>query len=219
MARQSATQHLGILEAAGLVTSVRDGRRKLLYLNPVPLNDIQERWIQRFEVPRLRALSAVRRRAEDQMGDKPQFVYVTYIESTPARVWEALTDAELSGRYWGHANVSDWEAGSRWEHVRTDGSRVADVVGVVEVSDPPRRPGTTGSAPHAPPGRPPARGTVDPQPHRDILRPTRPHEGPAEEAEREAAAGGWAAVLSTLKSFIETGHPLPQAPWEMAAGR
>jgi len=219
MARQSATQHLGILEAAGLVTSVRDGRRKLLYLNPVPLNDIQERWIQRFEVPRLRALSAVRRRAEDQMGDKPQFVYVTYIESTPARVWEALTDAELSGRYWGHANVSDWEAGSRWEHVRTDGSGVADVVGVVEVSDPPRRLVTTWSAPDAPAGGQPSRVTFDLEPYGDIVRLTVTHEDLADEAEREAAAGGWAAVLSNLKSFIETGHPLPQAPWEMAAGR
>ena len=65
------------------------------------------------------------------MTDKPTFVYVTYIESTPERVWQALTDADLTAEYWGHSNVSDWQAGSAWEHRRTDGSGIADVVGTV----------------------------------------------------------------------------------------
>ena len=60
MARQSATQHLGVLEAANLVTTIRRGREKLHYLNPVPLWDIQERWIEKFERPRLRALTVPR---------------------------------------------------------------------------------------------------------------------------------------------------------------
>ena len=64
MARQSATQHLAILEDANLVTTVRRGREKLHYLNPVPLQEIQERWIDKFERPRLRTLSDVKRRAE-----------------------------------------------------------------------------------------------------------------------------------------------------------
>jgi uncharacterized protein YndB with AHSA1/START domain len=46
-------------------------------------------------------------------------------------VWHALTDADLTAAYWGHANVSDWREGSRWEHRRTDGSGVADVVAAV----------------------------------------------------------------------------------------
>jgi DNA-binding transcriptional ArsR family regulator len=72
MARQSATQHLGVLEAANLVTTVRRGREKLHYLNPVPLWDIQERWIEKFESPRLRALSTMKRRAEeDTMDSRP----------------------------------------------------------------------------------------------------------------------------------------------------
>src|SRR5436190_1580993 len=86
--------------------------------------------------PTRRALSAVKRRAEEAMNDKPAFVYVTYIESTPHEVWQALTDAEVSGRYWGHHNVSDWEVGSRWEHQRLDGSGIADVVGTVVESAP-----------------------------------------------------------------------------------
>jgi uncharacterized protein YndB with AHSA1/START domain/DNA-binding transcriptional ArsR family regulator len=213
MARQSATQHLDVLEAANLVSTVRRGRQKLHYLNPVPLHDIQERWIERFEVPRLRALSTIRRRAEEAMTDKPTFVYVTYIESTPERVWEALTDAEITASYWGHANVSDWRPGSRWEHRRIDGSDVADVVGEVVESDPPRRLVTTWSAPDG--QGEPSRVTFDIEGSGEIVRLTVTHEDLADEADRENAAGGWAAVLSNLKSLLETGHPLAQAPWEM----
>jgi DNA-binding transcriptional ArsR family regulator len=88
MARQSATQHLGVLETANLISTVRRGREKLHYLNPVPLWDIQDRWIEKFERPRLRALSAIKQQAEeDTMADRPSYVYVTYIESSPERVW------------------------------------------------------------------------------------------------------------------------------------
>jgi hypothetical protein len=56
MAGRSATRRLGVLEAANLITTVRRDREKLYYLNPVPLRAIQERWIGKFERPRLRAL-------------------------------------------------------------------------------------------------------------------------------------------------------------------
>ena len=85
MSRQATTQHLAVLEAANLVSTVRRGREKLHYLNPVPLHRIQERWIDKFERPRLRSLSALKQRAEDAMTVKPEFVYVVYIESTPRR--------------------------------------------------------------------------------------------------------------------------------------
>ncbi|GAA2517408.1 hypothetical protein [Winogradskya humida] len=97
MTRQSATQHLELLEGANLISVVRRGRAKLHYLNPVPLHEMQERWIDKFERPRLRALSGVKIRAEKAMSDRPTYVYVTYIESTPERAWHALTDADLTG--------------------------------------------------------------------------------------------------------------------------
>lgn len=150
------------------------------------------------------------------MTDKPTFVYVTYIQSTAERVWEALTAAELTAAYWGHSNVSDWRAGSRWEHRRTDGSDVADVVGEVVESDPPRRLVTTWSAPDE--EAEPSRVTFDIEPYRGIVRLTVTHEDLVDEAARAGAAAGWAAVLSNLKSLLETGHPLPQAPWEMYSG-
>jgi DNA-binding transcriptional ArsR family regulator len=59
MARQSVTQHLAVLEAATLITTVRRGREKLHYLNPVPIHELSERWIGTFDRPRLAALSTV----------------------------------------------------------------------------------------------------------------------------------------------------------------
>ena len=64
MTRQAVTKHLGILEEAGLVTTVRRGREKLHYLNPVPIREISDRWIAKFERERLDALIDLKRRLE-----------------------------------------------------------------------------------------------------------------------------------------------------------
>ena len=221
MARQSATQHLDLLEAANLITTVRRGREKLHYLNPVPLWSIQERWIQRFEHPRLRALSTIKRRAEEQediiMAQRPSFVYVTYIQSSPEQVWEALTDADLTAQYWGHSNVSDWQVGSRWEHRRVDGSGIADVVGSVVESVPPSRLAMTFDSPGAAPPEGPSKVTFEIEPYHEIVRLTVTHENLADGDALEAVSIGWPAVCANLKSLLETGHALPRAPWEMHA--
>ncbi|NTW38948.1 MAG: GntR family transcriptional regulator [Cellulomonadaceae bacterium] len=143
-------------------------------------------------------------------------VDVIYMEATPEQVWHALTDAELTGAYWGHRNESDWAVGSRWRHVRTDGSGVADVVGEVLVSDPPRRLTSTWDDP----GDQERTTTVtfDVEAYGPIIRLTVTHIGLRDEAERDEAVHGWAAVLSNLKTLLETGHALPRAPWEMPAG-
>ena len=68
MTRQGVTQHLSVLEAANLVVTVWRGREKLHFLNPVPLQDIYERWIAKFEKPRLKALHNLRRKLEKSDG-------------------------------------------------------------------------------------------------------------------------------------------------------
>jgi DNA-binding transcriptional ArsR family regulator len=72
MTRQAVSQHLGVLAEAGLVATVRRGREKLHFLNPVPLQEIYERWIAKFERPRLKAMRELKRRLEestDGQGD------------------------------------------------------------------------------------------------------------------------------------------------------
>lgn len=68
MTRQGVTQHLSLLEAANLVVTLRRGREKLHFLNPVPLQEIYERWIAKFEQPRLKALEHLKRRLENPNG-------------------------------------------------------------------------------------------------------------------------------------------------------
>jgi DNA-binding transcriptional ArsR family regulator len=67
MARQSVSKHLGVLEAAMLVTTVRRGREKFHYLTPAPINEIAERWISQYDQERVRALSDLKRALEDQV--------------------------------------------------------------------------------------------------------------------------------------------------------
>ena len=218
MARQSATQHLGVLEAANLITTVRRGREKLHYLNPVPLWDIQELWIERFERRRLRTLRGIKERAEeDIMTERPSYVYVTYIEASPERVWEALTDPDLTAEYWGHSNVSEWHVGSSWEHRRLDSSGVADVIGTVLESVPLHRLSMTFDAPGATPSEGPSKVTFDIEPYHEIVRLTVMHENLADDDDLEAVSAGWSAVFANLKSLLEVGHVLPRAPWEMHA--
>src|SRR3954471_20398862 len=144
MARQSATQHLDILVRANLVTVVRCGRERFHYLNPMPIHEIQERWISGFEQPRLQTISAIKKQAEEYAMTAgptplPTFVYVTYIRATAEQVWQALTDADLTARYWRHANVSDWQPGSTWEMRRVDGSGRVEIDGRVIEAEPPTR--------------------------------------------------------------------------------
>ncbi|MEI5101762.1 SRPBCC domain-containing protein [Streptomyces sp. PmtG] len=217
MSRQAAAQHLGLLEAARLISTVKRGREKLHYLNPVPIHEIQERWIGKFDRPRLDALGAVKRKAENAMNTphttKPEFVYTTYIEATPEKVWQALTDADITAAYWGHHNISDWQPGSAWEHRRTDGSGIADVVGTVVEAVPPKRLVITWAGPDEERPAGPSTVTFDLKPLGGTVQLTVTHENLRDDAERRQAAGGWSTVLSNLKTYLETGRLLPLPAW------
>jgi uncharacterized protein YndB with AHSA1/START domain/DNA-binding transcriptional ArsR family regulator len=222
MARQSATQHLDVLEQASLVTVVRRGRERLHYLNPVPIHEIGQRWISVFDKPRLQAISAIKNHAEEYaMTNEPTsasaYVYVTYIRATAEQVWRALTDADLTARYWGHANVSDWQPGSPWEHRRAGGSGAVDAVGrVIEAERPTRLVITFDDAPGAETPREPSVVTFLVEAHHDIVRLTVTHENLPNQEMLNGISRGWPAVLANLKSLLETGEVLPQAPWEMS---
>lgn len=225
MRRQSVSQHLEVLEAANLVTSVRDGRRKLHFLNPVPIHEIQSRWIWKFEEPRLALLNIIKQRAEENAmrtaasGTIPDYVYTTYIHATPEQVWHALTDPELTARFWGHSQISDWTVGSRIDHVRVDGSGISDVRGTILEADPPRRLAFGFDDPKRAddPTHEPSIVTFEVQSHREIVKLTLTHARLHSVDELRAIGHGWPAVLANLKTLLETGEVLPQAPWEFHA--
>lgn len=143
------------------------------------------------------------------------FEYVIYIEGTAQSIWRAITDPGVTHKYWGHSNVSDWHVGSKWEHQRGDETHIVDVEGIVTTSSPPTRLSFTWAGPEAVLSDGPSRVTIKIDPHQDIVRLTVTHENLADKAELDAVTDGWAAILFNLKTFIETGHALPQKPWDM----
>ena len=144
---------------------------------------------------------------------KTEFVYVTYIAAAPQRVWDALLKPEFTSKYWGNDNVSDWKPGSRWEH-RDSASGERRLAGKVVESDPPRRLVITWAFPRDvddPAAH--SRVTFDLAPIGDMVRLTVTHDQLAPGSDMEKGiVEGWPRVLSSLKSFLETGKALPT--WE-----
>lgn len=136
------------------------------------------------------------------------FSYPIFIAAKAEAVWEALFNPEQTAAYWGHHNVSDWTAGSRWCHERSDGTGTADVEGeVVEIERPARlvitwEPVNRDDAP--------SRVAIDIVPLGPDSRICVTHSGLSEDAgERD----GWPAVLSNMKTLLETGKTLSDDRW------
>ncbi|WP_149758898.1 ArsR/SmtB family transcription factor [Roseivivax sediminis] len=211
MTRQSVTQHLGLLEDANLISTARQGREKFHFLNPVPLHDVYERWVRKFETDRLALLYDLKHHLErrEEMTDKSaSFVYVTYIRTTPDKVYEAITTPGITRRYWGHENVSDWTPGATWEHIRANEERPVDIVGRVVQAEPPHRLVVTWSAASkADDPDEESRVTFDIEGQEDgTVRLTVTHDQlQPGSGMAQGISKGWPLVLSSMKSFLETG--------------
>jgi uncharacterized protein YndB with AHSA1/START domain len=143
--------------------------------------------------------------------DKPQFVYVMYISTSPEKLWNALIDPQMNAKYWQHENVSDWKPGSKWEHRRCDEKGTLVLVGKVIESSPPRRLVLTWASP-ADEAREEkhSRVTFETEPMGDVVRLTVTHDHFEPGSEMlQAIMRGWPKVLSSLKSLMEVGRPLP----------
>jgi len=138
------------------------------------------------------------------------FIYVTYIQSTPEKVFEAITRPDIARRYWGHENVSDWKPGSRWEHVRANDERSVELVGeVVESSPPARLVITWANASQAADPEAYSRVTFEIEPYEDMVRLTVSHDDlVVGSGMANGVSKGWPIVLSSLKSLLETGRGL-----------
>ncbi len=143
---------------------------------------------------------------------KTRFVYVTYIRSTPEKVWDAIVTPAVTERYWAqHHNISDWKPGSTWSHVRVDAPGVVDIVGTVLESVPPRRLVVSWAAPKDADVRSKhSTVTFEIAKAGDCVCLTVVHDELDEGSEMCAGVTqGWPMVLSSLKSLLETGDGLP----------
>jgi uncharacterized protein YndB with AHSA1/START domain len=148
------------------------------------------------------------------------FVYVTYIRTTPEKLWSALTDAEFMKQYWfGNYCESQWTVGSSWKNIYPDG-RIADQ-GDIVAADPPRR--LVIRWRHQTRPELAAEGdslcTMELEAVGTSVKLSITHSIEREHSKLiEAVSGGWPKVLSNLKSLLETGSVVLQAPYP-AAGR
>ncbi|GIF77883.1 ArsR/SmtB family transcription factor [Asanoa siamensis] len=223
MARQSVSKHLAVLEAADLVTTTRRGREKLHHLNAAPINAIADRWIERYDRGRAQALADLKTALERKPMGTNDFVYTTYINTTPERLWQALTDPAFTKRYWGTEFDTDWKPGSPmvW---RPEGARIADPEQVVLESEPHRRlsytwhtftdewataSGMSEADRAAFAAEPRSTVTFELEPAGTAVKLTVTHGGfPPDSAVRKAVNGGWPHIVSGLKTLLETGEPL-----------
>lgn len=139
---------------------------------------------------------------------KETFVYVTYIASTAQKVWKALLEGDLTRQYWKHEHVTDWKTGARWELVSTDGSRTVKHVGQVVENIPNERLVLTwGEASDRWDATQLSRVAMELETLDDMVRLTITHDDLTPEMRRKITYG-WPLVLSSLKSYLETGRPL-----------
>jgi uncharacterized protein YndB with AHSA1/START domain len=139
---------------------------------------------------------------------KPEFVYTTYIETTPEKLWHALTDGDFTERYWfGYRASSDWKVGSPYHFVK-DGQR--SVEGKVLVSDPPKKLAYSWDVVKEGAARERiSRVTFDLEPRGKVVKLIVTHDELDERGETlRSISGGWPMVMASLKSFLETGREL-----------
>ncbi|MGI8666362.1 MAG: ArsR/SmtB family transcription factor [Jatrophihabitans sp.] len=135
ISRFGGMKHLKVLEEAGLVVTRRRGRQKLHFLNPVPIRLVHDRWVSKYAQPWVAGLSDLKTRLEKTM----EKIYEVYIRTTPERLWDAITDSEIRGKYqFGVSVDTDWKPGSRLEMRHPNAPGLLGEGEVLEI-DPPRK--------------------------------------------------------------------------------
>jgi DNA-binding transcriptional ArsR family regulator/uncharacterized protein YndB with AHSA1/START domain len=218
MSRFGVMKHLRVLEEAGLVTTHRVGRSKLHFLNPVPIQELQFRWIHKFAAGATAALLGLR--AEVEKGarmsataiETPTQVFAIFIRTTREQLWEALTESDYTLKYYYASTVeSDWHAGSPLLYKIGDDTAI---VGEVVEANPPEKLVTTFDAQWDDAVRPDPASRITwilEEAGPGVSKLTVVHDNYERSASTaEQVAGGMPYILSGLKTLLETGQPLAQ---------
>lgn len=217
MTRFGVMKHLRVLEESGLMSTRKVGREKLHYLNPVPIQLISDRWINKYSAVRTRALADLKTVLEGEHGmasdSKPKLVYQIIIKAPQERVWEAITKPEFTSRYYyGSTLKTDLTIGSPFTYHMANGSPIVE--GEVIVSEPPNKlvhsyhslwPPMNQDAPTQ------VTWELEALPE-GVTKVTVLHEGFQGETAtyNGLQSGGWTWILSNMKTLLETGEPMPQ---------
>lgn len=212
--RFGVMKHLNVLEDAHLIVTRKIGREKLHYLNPLPVQDIADRWISRFVAPFARTMSdlkaAAERKGVTMTTVEPKHIWEMFIRATPQDVWSILTD-DAKTPLWQHFNMTsqtEWFVGGAITFFVGDRPMI---VGKILEMDPPRRLAHSFSAQWSPDV------AVDPASRvtwlieavgEEACKVTLTHDAfGGDTATSKAVGGGWPEALSRLKTLVETGKP------------
>ncbi|MGA7322945.1 MAG: SRPBCC domain-containing protein [Rhodomicrobium sp.] len=213
-------KHLKILEDASLIATRKSGRFKYHYLNPIPLQDIADRWISSFAAPWARGLSQLKwdlEEGNEPMTAKPKHMFTTIIRTAPEALWDALVNPEKTQLYFPYRPVrTGGRAGTPYDRLALDGTAV--IKGEVLEANPFTRLVITFAAQWDASVRndPPSRVTYEIEQQAECCKLTVVHDEFEGETQTYRLVGdGWPATLSGLKTLLETGKPLqydPMAP-------
>ena len=204
MTRFGVMKHLKVLEDASLVVTRRDGRFKYHYLNALPIQEVADRWMAPYGKPLARFALNIKNALEAPMADKPDFVFATYIRTTPAKLWDALTNPEMTRQYYYKTRVmTDLKPGGKFAYAGDDGAIVLDGE-IIEIV-PERKLVTTFKATWAPEGEP-TRVMFEIEPIGDACKLTMTHFD--YEKSKAGVEMGWPMIVAGLKTLLETGKPL-----------
>lgn len=211
MTRFGVMKHLQILEEAHVITTRKIGREKYHYLNRVPIQEIYDRWVSKFSRPWSQTLTTLKYTLESEpMNDKPAHVQQIFIRATPEELWKALTDSKMTRMYFFACTIeSDWTPGA--PYTMRDSTGNIGVSGTVLEIDRPKRLVTTFRAHWAGEGEttPETVVTYEIEQLGATCKLTLTHSGLiADNPMHEGFKEGWAQILSSLKTLIETGQPL-----------
>lgn len=209
MTRFGVMKHLQVLEDAGLITTEKVGREKHHYLNAVPIQFVYERWVSKYAQPWAGALTGLKAVLEgSSMSDK--HVMQIFIQTTPERLWQALTDSDMTQLYYfGSAVESDWQQGSDYRYPIPGGGTYVE--GEVLESNPPHKLVTSFKPVWKFPDETPpvSHVTWEIEPVGGACKLTLTHTELDFESElAQDLVEGWARITSGLKTLLETGHPL-----------
>jgi uncharacterized protein YndB with AHSA1/START domain/DNA-binding transcriptional ArsR family regulator len=213
MTRFGVMKHLGILEAASLIVTRKQGRFKYHYLNAAPLQEVVDRWIEPLtQMPLARVLLDLKAELEGvKMMEmitqaKPDFMMETFIQTTPEKLWEAITDGGLTKQYhfMSACVEGDFETTGEYRFVTPDGSVMLS--GEIVATDRPRFLELTFKPGWGAPNPKTSRHTYEIEQVGKLTKLTILHyDLPADQA---GVREGWAKIVASLKSFLETGQGL-----------
>jgi uncharacterized protein YndB with AHSA1/START domain len=209
-----------------LLTTQKQGRETLHYLNTVPIQQVYDRWVSKYSARWASSLTELKYDLEaDEMENSAEgkitHVFVVYIRTTPERLWQALTDGQLTSKYYFGTSVeSDWQTGEAYRYLDDKGNSLVE--GKVIESDPPRRLVTTfnprwGDDDDDADGFPESRVSYEIEQLGEVCKLTLTHsELTAGDPLTDGIFDGWSQILSGLKTLLETGSPLTLKRQEQA---